>query len=95
MKLTSLEQLQKVKEQGLRQTYPDKIKIMVGMATCGISAGAAKVYQALKDKIAALKLDAALEKTGCIGFCQQEPLVDVIYPKKVRVSNDTTTPEKA
>jgi NADH:ubiquinone oxidoreductase subunit F (NADH-binding)/(2Fe-2S) ferredoxin len=95
MKLTSLEQLQKIKEQGLKQTYPEKIKIMVGMATCGISAGADKVYKTLEDKIAALKLDVALEKTGCIGFCQQEPLVDVIYPKKVRVSYATMTPEKA
>jgi NADP-reducing hydrogenase subunit HndC len=95
MKLTSLEQLKKIKEKGLKQTYPDKIKIMVGMATCGISAGADKVFRALEDKIAALKMDVALEKTGCIGFCQQEPLVDVVYPKRVRVSYATMTPEKA
>ncbi|MEW6659860.1 MAG: NADH-quinone oxidoreductase subunit NuoF [Thermodesulfobacteriota bacterium] len=95
MKLTSLEQLQKIKEQGLKRAYPEKIKIMVGMATCGISAGADKVYRALEDKIAARKMDVALEKTGCIGFCQQEPLVDVIYPKKVRVSYATMTPAKA
>ncbi|MFZ5453749.1 MAG: NADH-quinone oxidoreductase subunit NuoF [Thermodesulfobacteriota bacterium] len=95
MKLTSLKQLQKIKEKGLKQTYPDRIKIMVGMATCGISAGADKVYRALEDKIAALKMDVALEMTGCIGFCQQEPLVDVIYPKKVRVSYATMTPAKA
>jgi NADH:ubiquinone oxidoreductase subunit F (NADH-binding)/(2Fe-2S) ferredoxin/Pyruvate/2-oxoacid:ferredoxin oxidoreductase delta subunit len=37
----------------------------------------------------------ALEKTGCIGFCQREPLVDVVYPKKLRLSYQAMTPEKA
>jgi len=95
MKITSLAQLEDIKKQGLKLTYPDKIKIMVGMATCGISAGADKVWRALAEKIDALKLDVALEKTGCIGFCQREPLVDVVYPKKVRLSYQAMTPEKA
>jgi len=95
MKIRSLERLEDIKKQGLALTYPDKIKIMVGMATCGISAGADKVYAALEAKIAELGLDVALEKTGCIGFCQREPLVDVVYPKKVRLSYQGMTPEKA
>jgi NADP-reducing hydrogenase subunit HndC len=95
MKITNLEQLQDIKEQGLSLTYPDKLKIMVGMATCGISAGADKVYTALENKITELGLDAVLEKTGCIGFCQREPLVDVVYPKKVRVTYQTMNPAKA
>lgn len=95
MKIRSLERLADVKKQGLALTYPDKLKIMVGMATCGISAGADKVYAALEAKIAELGLDVALEKTGCIGFCQREPLVDVVYPKKVRLSYQGMTPEKA
>ena len=95
MKITNLEQLKKIKAQGLALTYPDKIKIMVGMATCGISAGADKVYAALAQKIEELGLDVVLTKTGCIGFCQREPLVDVIYPKKVRLSYQAMTPESA
>jgi NADH:ubiquinone oxidoreductase subunit F (NADH-binding)/(2Fe-2S) ferredoxin/Pyruvate/2-oxoacid:ferredoxin oxidoreductase delta subunit len=95
MKITELEQLREIKSQGLALTYPPKIKIMVGMATCGISAGANKVYQALEKKIAALGLDVVLEITGCIGFCQREPLVDVVYPQKVRLSYQAMTPEKA
>jgi len=43
------------------------------MATCGISAGADKVYAALAQRIAELGLDVVLAKTGCIGFCQREP----------------------
>jgi NADH-quinone oxidoreductase subunit F/NADP-reducing hydrogenase subunit HndC len=95
MKIANLSQLKEIKEKGLRLTYPEKIKIMVGMATCGISAGAEKVYRALEKKIAETKLDVVLEKTGCIGFCQVEPLVDVVYPKRVRVSYQGMTPEKA
>ncbi len=44
-------------------------------------------------KIAELGLDVALTKTGCIGFCQREPLVDVVYPKKVRLTYQAMTPE--
>ena len=95
MKITSLAQLEEIENKGLTLTYPDKIKIMVGMATCGISAGADKVYKALENKIVELGLDVVLEKTGCIGFCEREPLVDVVYPKQVRLSYAAMTPEKA
>jgi NADP-reducing hydrogenase subunit HndC len=95
MKITSLEQLEAIKAQGLKETYPDKIKIMVGMATCGISAGADKVYQALTDQISELGLDVVLQKTACIGYCQVEPLVDVIYPGKVRLTYQGMNAEKA
>jgi (2Fe-2S) ferredoxin len=95
MKITSLEQLKQIKEQGLALTYPDKVKVMVGMATCGISSGADKVYRALQQKITELGLDVALEITGCIGFCQREPLVDVVYPNQVRLSYESMTPERA
>jgi NADH:ubiquinone oxidoreductase subunit F (NADH-binding)/(2Fe-2S) ferredoxin len=94
MKITSLKQLLKIKEEGLRLTYPDKVKVMVGMATCGISAGADKVYRALEEQIRELGLDVVLEKTGCIGYCQMEPLVDVVYPGKVRLSYQGMNPEK-
>jgi NADH:ubiquinone oxidoreductase subunit F (NADH-binding)/(2Fe-2S) ferredoxin len=95
MRIKTLDDLQAVKAEGLKLTYPEKTKIMVGMATCGISAGGDKVYQALANKIAELGLDVALEITGCIGFCQREPLVDVVYPHKVRLSYQGMTPEKA
>jgi NADH:ubiquinone oxidoreductase subunit F (NADH-binding)/NAD-dependent dihydropyrimidine dehydrogenase PreA subunit/(2Fe-2S) ferredoxin len=95
MRIKTLEELQAVKEEGVKLTYPEKTKIMVGMATCGISAGADKVYKALEKKIDELGLDVKLEMTGCIGFCQREPLVDVIYPHKVRLSYQGMTPEKA
>jgi NADH:ubiquinone oxidoreductase subunit F (NADH-binding)/(2Fe-2S) ferredoxin len=95
MRVTGLEQLNRLKDQGLRQIYPDRLKIVVGMATCGISAGADKVWTALEQQVAKAGLQTVLEKTGCIGFCQREPLVDVVYPKQVRVSYQNMTPAKA
>ncbi len=95
MRIKTLDDLKAVKEKGLKLIYPEKIKIMVGMATCGISAGADKVYRTLENKIAELGLDVQLEMTGCIGFCQREPLVDVVYPHKVRLSYQGMTPQKA
>lgn len=95
MRIKTLDDLKAVKEEGLKLIYPEKIKIMVGMATCGISAGADKVYQTLENKIAELGLDVQLEMTGCIGFCQREPLVDVVYPHKVRLSYQGMTVQKA
>ena len=94
MKITSLAELEAIKEEGLKQLYPDKIKVMVGMATCGISAGADKVFQALAGHIAEGGWDVVLAKTGCIGFCQREPLVDVVYPGKVRLSYQEMNPER-
>ena len=85
MKILGLEHLDEIKRRGLNLTYPGKIKIMVGMATCGISAGADKVFQALAGKIEKDGMEVVLDTTGCIGFCQKEPLVDVVYPGKVRL----------
>ncbi len=95
MKILSLEHLDEVKQRGLALTYPPKIKIMVGMATCGISAGADKVFKALAEGLEESGLDVVLDTTGCIGYCQREPLVDVVYPGKVRLTYYSMTPEKA
>ncbi len=57
-----------------------KVKILVGMGSCGIAAGAADVYHALENKIETENLDIELEKTACIGACYREPLVEVRVP---------------
>jgi NADH-quinone oxidoreductase subunit F len=94
-KINNLKELQATKAKGMQLLYPEKIKIMVGMATCGISAGADKVFQALAGSIAENGYDVVLVKTGCIGYCQREPLVDVVYPGKVRLSYQGMDPDKA
>ena len=52
------------------------MKILVGQGSCGIAAGAMKVYNAIEDKISAYN-DVTLGITGCIGMCYLEPIVDV------------------
>src|SRR5512136_3366824 len=59
---------------------PSKIKITVGMATCGLAAGADAVFDTLQQRLQQRGLDAALTKTGCLGCCHQEPIVEVRLP---------------
>jgi NADH-quinone oxidoreductase subunit F len=56
----------------------EKTKVLVGLASCGIAAGANKVYDKLQALQKADKLDIELKRTGCIGMCYREPLVEVI-----------------
>lgn len=65
---------------GLSALYPSRPRISVGMATCGLATKAADVYEALRDEAEARGLDVMLVATGCLGYCQQEPLVDVQLP---------------
>ncbi|PLW94435.1 MAG: NADH-quinone oxidoreductase subunit NuoF [Marinilabiliales bacterium] len=55
-----------------------KTKVLVGLASCGIAAGASKVYDTIKAIQETDKLDFELQRTGCIGMCYREPLVEVI-----------------
>ena len=93
MQIKSIDDLQKAKGAGLAQLYPDKPKILVGMATCGLAAGAQRVYDLLQKKAQQEHWDGVVEKTGCIGFCYKEPLVDAILPGKPRVTYEKVTPE--
>jgi NADH-quinone oxidoreductase subunit F len=52
-------------------------KAIVGLATCGIAAGAETVLQALKEKVKTQKLPVEVGITGCIGMCYQEPLLEI------------------
>jgi NADH:ubiquinone oxidoreductase subunit F (NADH-binding)/NAD-dependent dihydropyrimidine dehydrogenase PreA subunit/(2Fe-2S) ferredoxin len=86
--------LEKIREKGLRALYPKTTKISVGMATCGLSTGANKVYEAIQKEIEKGKLPITLGQTGCIGFCQREPVVDILEPGKPRVFYQGVTPER-
>ncbi|MCG0277481.1 MAG: (2Fe-2S) ferredoxin domain-containing protein [Thermanaeromonas sp.] len=74
----------------------DKIKVVVGMGTCGIAAGAREVMSALLDELAKRRLtNVVVTQTGCIGLCAQEPLVDVFVPGKPRVTYGKVDAQKA
>jgi len=95
MKVRTHSDLETLRAKGISTLYPPRPKISVGMATCGRAAGATAVYDALRDEADARGLDLALVATGCIGYCQQEPLVDVRVPGQARVLYARVTPDRA
>ncbi|NWG28005.1 MAG: NADH-quinone oxidoreductase subunit NuoF [Ignavibacteriaceae bacterium] len=60
--------------------------IMIGMGTCGLASGAAKVKEAIEAELKKLNIEATIEGTGCIGYCAVEPIVDIKLPGKDRIS---------
>jgi NADH-quinone oxidoreductase subunit F len=70
------------------------IKVIVGIASCGIAAGAEEVYLAFQKKIKEGKLPVRLEKTGCLGACYREPLVEIRMPEIPSVIYGDITPRK-
>ena len=72
-------------------------RIVVGMATCGIAAGARPVLNAFVEEInnADLVGEVTVTQTGCIGVCQYEPVVEIYAPGKEKVTYVKMTPEKA
>ena len=77
-------------------TGDSKIRVVVGMATCGIAAGARPVLNAFVDEIAKRDVKGvSVRRTGCIGMCQYEPIVEVTEPGKEKVTYVKMTPEKA
>ncbi|MBQ7718667.1 MAG: NADH-quinone oxidoreductase subunit NuoF [Clostridia bacterium] len=72
------------------------IRVVVGMATCGIAAGAGPVLDALKSETSKRNLsNVVVSQTGCIGACRLEPIVEVYEKGKEKVTYIHMTPEKA
>jgi len=94
-KIASLRELDDLRKRGLKSLYPDKPRIMVGMATCGLATGGKKVFEILSKGIEKNGMDAKLIPTGCLGYCQKEPLVDVLRPGWPRIIYQQMDPEKA
>lgn len=95
MKVRTRSDLAKLRSEGLSTLYPPGLRISVGMATCGLATGAADVYDALHEEADRRGLDLMLIATGCIGYCQQEPLVDVRVSGWGRVIYARVTPDRA
>ena len=65
----------------------NEIRVVVGMATCGIAAGARPVFDTLMEEVAKRGLkNVRVARTGCIGMCKLEPIVEVIAPNKPKVT---------
>ncbi len=97
--MKSLEELAQIRERmknkvALREANGE-IRIVVGMATCGIAAGARPVLNALVEQVAKQHLDnVTVTQTGCIGMCRLEPIVEVFMPNEERVTYVKMTPDK-
>ena len=72
-------------------------RIVVGMATCGIAAGARPVLNTFVEEVNNENLadTVTVTQTGCIGICQYEPVVEIYAPGKEKVTYVKMTPEKA
>ncbi len=68
-------------------------KIYIGMGTCGIATGAEGVLEAVHDGFKKLSIEVPIIKTGCIGMCSQEVLLDVDTPGKARVTYRKVQPD--
>lgn len=79
-----------------REAAHDTTRVVVGMATCGIAAGARPVLNAFTEEVARDGLHGVLvTQTGCIGMCQYEPIVEVFCPGEEKVTYVQMTDEKA
>jgi NADP-reducing hydrogenase subunit HndB len=99
--MKSLAELQAIRdkarsEMNTRENGDDNIRVLVGMATCGIAAGARPVMTAMMEEITKRELSHVIvTQTGCIGICQYEPVVEVVAPGQDKVTYVNMTPEKA
>ncbi|MBQ8524051.1 MAG: (2Fe-2S) ferredoxin domain-containing protein [Clostridia bacterium] len=99
--MKSLEELMAIKAKmkdkvAIRQAS-DEIRVVVGMATCGIAAGARPVLNAFVEGVADAGLTdkVTVTQTGCIGICQYEPVVEVFVQGNEKVTYVKMTAEKA
>lgn len=96
-KINNLEDLKKLREKSVAETAARKegrYRVIIGLGTCGIAAGGRKIMEAAMDEIAKRGLkDVSVETTGCIGMCQNEPLMDIVRPGEPRVTYGNLKPE--
>ncbi|MBP3361759.1 MAG: (2Fe-2S) ferredoxin domain-containing protein [Clostridia bacterium] len=95
--LADLEEIRKKASAGVgmrKDTHATRI--VVGMATCGIAAGARPVMTAFVEEIGKRNLEhVSVVQTGCIGVCRLEHIVEVMVPGEEKVTYVKMTPEKA
>ena len=98
--MKSLEELAALRERmknnvAMRQDNSTATRVVVGMATCGIAAGARPVMLKFMEEINKREMsNVTVSQTGCIGMCRLEPMVDVYMPGKEKVTYVHMTPEK-
>ena len=98
--MKSLEELAAIRDRmknivNTREAEENNIRIAVGMATCGIAAGARPVLAAFTEEVAKRHLtNVTVTQTGCIGICQYEPVVEVFEANGTKTTYIKMTPDK-
>ena len=98
--MKTLAELQAIRDKArekmtVRDNNEEATRVVVGIATCGIAAGARPVLNAFVDEVAKRHLNnVTVTQTGCIGMCQLEPIVEVFVPGKEKVTYAKVSPEK-
>jgi NADP-reducing hydrogenase subunit HndB len=95
-RLKNIEELKKIRAEAQKDLLirtQTGTRIIVGMGTCGIAAGAREVMQAILKELDARKIDAHVETVGCVGMCAKEPLVDIEQAGKSRIRYANIAPE--
>ena len=99
--MKSLAELQaiknKMKDKVVLREGSGDVRVVVGMATCGIAAGARPVLSAFVEGVnnEGLAQKVTVSQTGCVGLCQYEPIVEIYEAGKEKVTYVKMTPEKA
>ena len=95
-KLKSIEDLKRVREEAqkaLKVRLETGTRIIIGMGTCGIAAGARDVMHAVLEELDRRQIEAHVETVGCIGMCASEPLVDIEQAGQPRVTYGNVRPD--
>jgi len=98
--MKSLAELAELREKlksdvNLRRDSSDDIRVLVGMATCGIAAGARPVLAAFVEEINKRDIkNVMVTQTGCIGICKLEPVVEIVVPGQEKVTYTKMAPDK-
>lgn len=98
--MKSIAELQALRDEmktkiGVRKDSDHRVRVVVGMATCGIAAGARPVLAACVKEVETRNLtDVAVSQTGCIGICQFEPVMEVFDEDGSKTTYVFVTPEK-
>ena len=95
-RLKNIEELKKLRDEAQKDLMvrtQTGTRIIIGMGTCGIAAGAREVMHAVLRELETRKIEAHVETVGCVGMCAQEPLVDIEQAGKSRVRYANITPD--
>lgn len=97
--MKSLDELNRIREEALKKVNlrqnNAQYRILIGMATCGIAAGARPVMKTFLEAIDKDQLQVTIQQTGCIGMCIHEPIVEIIDRDGLKTTYLEVTPIKA